>query len=271
MYMEDEIPPRPTKRRRVEQKERESDRFFEDVDFDSMSIPSDTYMGLQLLRQDFPLHGQMMPVLLLHQLYTIVKDRTEVDREIDSMKRRNEIRLFRLFSTGTEDYAAVFTEDYLDFIKGIRENVDSDKQQVLDSLVNKLLPQHCDIGISKVSLGEIVHSGSMRLSKEDCVTFLAQCGLFVVRDATGLWFSIPNISPLVHGIQNGRKEIQTMIRRKRYKEILQTELVKKPLRTSNLGIHYHMRDMIGAGLLQETKTTCGPLLRLVEVKNRLNE
>lgn len=52
------------------------------ADIHADDLPSDTEAGLQLLAQQFPLPGP--PVMLVSQLYTIVPDRTAVDRNLAS-------------------------------------------------------------------------------------------------------------------------------------------------------------------------------------------
>ena len=49
--------------------------------------------------------------------------------------------------------------------------------------------------------------------------------------------------------------------RKRYREASMKEVAKKRLRASELGIQWHVRDLIGRGLVMRVITTSGPLLR----------
>jgi hypothetical protein len=49
------------------------------------ALPSDVELGLQVLRTQFPEFRKSkvsVPVILLNQLYAIVSDRTQVDREL---------------------------------------------------------------------------------------------------------------------------------------------------------------------------------------------
>lgn len=41
-----------------------------------------TFANFLRLKTQFPLKDQMMPVMLMHQMYALVKDRTQVDREL---------------------------------------------------------------------------------------------------------------------------------------------------------------------------------------------
>lgn len=50
-----------------------------------VDLPSDVMLGLQVLRTQFPAFSKskmLVPVILKNQLYAIVNDRTQVDREV---------------------------------------------------------------------------------------------------------------------------------------------------------------------------------------------
>ena len=48
----------------------------------------------------------------------------------------------------------------------------------------------------------------------------------------------------------GRAMVQQMIKRSKYKEILQKELEGRKLGVSKLGMEYHIHDLIGAELVE---------------------
>lgn len=52
------------------------------------------------------------------------------------------------------------------------------------------------------------------------------------------------------------------VQRTKYKEALQSTLEKRRLRSSPLGVAFHLKDMVGADLVHATSTTSGPLIRL---------
>jgi hypothetical protein len=100
------------------------------------ALPSDVELGLQVLRTQFPEFRKSkvsVPVILMNQLYAIVSDRTQVDRELvrslipwasppaasclilslpqDQLKRKGEIRSFKVHLK-TNEFAVLFVEDY---------------------------------------------------------------------------------------------------------------------------------------------------------------
>lgn len=60
----------------------------------------------------------------------------------------------------------------------------------------------------------------------------------------------------------GRAEILSLLRRRRHPELLESELSKRKLQRSVLGVRWHVTDMLGAGLLLRIDTAVGPLLRV---------
>jgi hypothetical protein len=70
----------------------------DDTSLDADEIPDDAVVALQLLREQFPPSagaGGVYPVALVSQIYSLVPDRTAVDRQLDKAMRRQEVRLFR--------------------------------------------------------------------------------------------------------------------------------------------------------------------------------
>lgn len=55
-----------------------------------------------------------------------------------------------------------------------------------------------------------------------------------------------------------------MLRRRRYSEIPLRELEQKKLQASGLGVQFHIRDMVGRGLIKVLDTPAGKLVRLVK-------
>ena len=70
----------------------------DDSGLNADDIPDDAVVALHLLREQFPPSagaGGLHPVALVSQIYSLVPDRTAVDRQLDQAMRRQEVRLFR--------------------------------------------------------------------------------------------------------------------------------------------------------------------------------
>ncbi|KAJ0792461.1 putative non-specific serine/threonine protein kinase [Helianthus annuus] len=91
-------------------------------DVEDNLIFSDTMVALQMMRAQFPRIDKS-------QLYSSVKDRTQVDRELESLRREKVLRVFKL-NTGQDDHALMFMEDYLKQMKRAVKNMETKKQGV---------------------------------------------------------------------------------------------------------------------------------------------
>ncbi|KAF5482420.1 hypothetical protein F2P56_002993 [Juglans regia] len=187
---------------------------------------SDTLVALRMMRAQFP-HIEkvaIQPFVLRSQLYSSVKDRTQVDRELECLRREKVVRIFKL-NTGQDDHAVMFLDDYLN--------------------------QH-----TLLSLGGKVKDGHISL--------LINAGLFTRQliDPNMYWFAIPNIGSVLKGLSQGRKEVLSFLNRRRYKEMMLTSMEKKRLRFSPLDMRFHLRDLIGSGHLKTNQTSTGLVVQV---------
>ena len=60
----------------------------------------------------------------------------------------------------------------------------------------------------------------------------------------------------------GRKELISLLKRTKYKEMMMTSLQKKRLRFSSLDMRFHIRDLIGSGYLRTVQSPTGLLVQL---------
>jgi hypothetical protein len=63
------------------------------------------------------------------------------------------------------------------------------------------------------------------------------------------WYSIPGVSSFKIDFSKGQLAIVRLMRRLKYKEILQSELEKKRLSVTQLPIEYHVLYLIGCELI----------------------
>ncbi|KAG0239493.1 Serine/threonine-protein kinase 19 [Mortierella sp. GBA43] len=60
-------------------------------------------------------------VCMVHQLYSIIKDNTAVDRTLAHLIKENKVRKFFLGGTGSDEFAIMFTSDYVTQIQQAKE------------------------------------------------------------------------------------------------------------------------------------------------------
>ncbi|BDA45346.1 Serine/threonine-protein kinase 19 [Coccomyxa sp. Obi] len=240
----------------------------EEVDDDDFGeLPNDTLAAVLALRAQFPSgwSRDVPPLVLKSQIYSIVKDRTIVDRQLDELRLQNKLRLFKLL-TLHDGYAYLPTDDYQGIIaritqlqqeKGTAENV----LAALQWYQQRVLPSCTGIDISHADL--IWHlsrddrgSEAHERVTEAHISLLLHVGLLTRHSVPDRFlFAVPNAGPIVKGIIAGRKELLGMLTRRRHPEMFVKELEKKKLNSSPLGMRWHIRDLVGSGALMQTQTT----------------
>lgn len=255
---QDVAPQHPTSAPETEQQQHEEEDW---------NIPSDTTIALKMMHAQFPEIEKVSvaPFVLLSQLYSSVRDRTLVDRELEVMKQQMAIRVFKL-STGQDDYAIMFLNDYLEQVKAAKKRLEGKHTQrdvvVFDWFMNHVLLTHVDVGITQVNLESLLSKAGH--VQDNHISLLIKAGLLVrqLADDKSYWFAIPNVGFLLKSLAQGRREILSLLNRRQYKEMLLSALEKKKLRMSQLGMRFHIRDLLGSGHLCLSHTATGLLVRI---------
>lgn len=227
---------------------------------------SDTMVALQLMRGQFPKNEKVAirPFILQSQLYSSVKDRTQVDRDLESLKKEKVLRVFKL-STGQDDHAIMFMDDYLTQVDTAVKRLRSKNQQdiqVFNWFKSHVIESKLDVSIDHMELLSLLSFGGK--VKDTDITLLISGGLLTRQliDPNMYWFAIPNIGSILKGLSQGRKELLSLLNRRKYKEMLLAALEKKCLRLSPLDMRFHLRDLIGSGHLRTVQTPTGILVRV---------
>ncbi|KAG2323631.1 hypothetical protein Bca4012_059101 [Brassica carinata] len=228
---------------------------------------SDTSVALRIIRAQFPRIDQaasVPPFILQSQLYSSVSDRTQVDRELERLRRDKVVRVFKL-NTGQNDHAVVFLDDYLNQVDRIAQRMEDKKHN--DTEIFKWFKEHVLDSKLEPSIGH--HELCTLLSlggkvKDAHITLLINAGLLTRQliDPDMYWFTIPSIGKLWKALLQGRKELLSLLKRKRHKEMFLSELEKKRLRYSPLDMRFHIRDLIGSAHLKIFQTTSGLVVRV---------
>lgn len=233
-----------------EQKRRKCGTFGNSNDSD---LPADAKGALTLLRSQFPVEkfkSELPPIIMKHQIYAFISNRTEVDKQLNEMRRRGEIRLFKM--AGQDEQAVVFLDDYKKYVAKKSKN-----NSTVEHFITEVVSSCPDI-----SYGRDVLLKQYSL-KEENISELVQNGILTTRDIGCYWLSIPQVGEFVKTFVLGRKTILQCIRRTKYKEILQHDLEQRKFqKTVQLGILYHIYDLIGADLVSCVNTSTGKMLRL---------
>uniref|UniRef100_UPI00398E57C9 inactive serine/threonine-protein kinase 19-like isoform X2 n=1 Tax=Pristiophorus japonicus TaxID=55135 RepID=UPI00398E57C9 len=220
-------------------------------------VPNDTKSALIFLASLFPrklFDDSLPPIVLKHQLYSIVKDKTTVDRQLNEMKDLGDVRIFQ-FGFDTDVFGVVFSEDYKS--KVLAATATRESALTVQRFLETVLTSCTDIGFNE---DKMLKEFSFH---DQEITQLVNAGLLTVRDVGSWWLAIPGAGRFVKYFVKGRKAVLGMIRKAKYNEVLQSDLeTRKVTSAVKLGIQYHVHDIVGAELVKCIPTTTGTLLRL---------
>ncbi|KAF8038289.1 hypothetical protein BT93_B0977 [Corymbia citriodora subsp. variegata] len=216
---------------------------------------SDTLVALRMMRAQFP---------RIDKLYSSVVDRTQVDRELESLRRTKVLRIFKL-NTGQDDHAIMFLDDYLNQIERVvkrMEEKNGHDLEVFEWFKIHVIDTRLEPNISHQDLCSLLSLGGK--VKDDHISVLINGGVIIRQliDPSMYWFAIPNVGSILKGLSQGRKELLSLLSHRRYKEMMLAPLEKKRLRLSPLDIRFHLRDLIGSGHLKTVKTPSGLVVRV---------
>ncbi|CAN1245112.1 Serine/threonine-protein kinase 19 [Linum grandiflorum] len=234
--------------------------------FEDSLMFSDTSVALRIMRAQFPRIDKVStePFVLRSQLYSSVEDRTQVDRELETLKRENVLRIFKL-NTGQDDHAVMLLEDYLKQVERATKRLEETGKgdtEVFEWFRTHVIDCKLEPSIDHQELWSLLSNGGK--VKDAHISLLINAG-FLTRqliDPNRYWFTIPSIGVILKGISQGRKELLSLLNRRRYKEMMLALLEKKRLRMSPLDIRFHLRDLIGSGHLKTVSTPSGLVVRV---------
>lgn len=219
---------------------------------DSSSNVKAALDSLHLLFPREKFEMRLPPIILKHQLYSIISNKTEVDRHLNDLRNKGEIRFFHL-GAEDDDLCIVYAHEYKQYVKARDQN-----NSLVDLFLNSVLASCTDVSLNREFLAERFNI------KDDDITQLFRANLLTVRDVGSWWISIPGAGNFMKHYLKGRKAVLNTIRKAKYSEMLQTELESRQIRALKLGMAYHIHDIIGAELVECIETTSGKLLRAKE-------
>lgn len=221
--------------------------------------PADIRSTLEDLMTLFPrkLFNDSLPqIVLKHQLYSIHKDKTLVDKELNKLRERGELLMFQL-GFDAEAFGLIFASDYKAKVLAGEEGRPT--RATVEKFLEKVVSTCTDLSFSKDKmLREFLFTDSE-------ITQLVKSGVLTVRDAGSWWLSIPNSGKFTKYFIQGRKAVLNMVKKAKYSEVLKADLEERKT-TSLVKFHmkYHIHDIVGAELVESIPTTSGTLLRFVD-------
>ncbi|XP_058094577.1 uncharacterized protein LOC131240394 isoform X3 [Magnolia sinica] len=165
---------------------------------------SDTMIALQIMHAQFPNIEKVsiQPFVLRSQLYSSVQDRTQVDRELESLRKEKVLRIFKL-NTGQDDHAIMLMDDYLNQVGTAVKSMEAkyhDEISVFDWFKTHVIGSKLDTSIGHEELCALLSLGGE--VKDDHISLLINAGLLTRQliDSNMYWFAIPNIGFVLKGL-----------------------------------------------------------------------
>ena len=153
--------------------------------------------ALKYLRSMFPQSFDSLPVVIYqHQIYSLIKNKTKVDREIESLKSKNLIYIFKSESNkfSEDDLSICFVDDYNSYVKRVIANDFERIKKITSSFdenkVKCLIEKFLNVilkGIKELSISQIDLKTKFHLTEPE-ITVLIQTGLLTIKDMTTYWY-----------------------------------------------------------------------------------
>ncbi|XP_032826101.1 winged helix repair factor 1 isoform X1 [Petromyzon marinus] len=161
-------------------------------------VPNDTEAALRYLADLFPrklFEDRLPPIVLQHQLYSVLSDRTAADRQLNELREHGKVCVFAL-GVGEQTSAVVFRAD---FEERVRATV---RGRPWEAVAVRFLDEV--VGAAQgpaVSRARLLHDLSFR---DADITRLVNAGLLTVRDVGSWWLSIPGIGKFIKHLTRGQ-------------------------------------------------------------------
>eukprot|EP01126_Amoeba_proteus_P045523 TRINITY_DN50_c0_g1_i14.p1 TRINITY_DN50_c0_g1~~TRINITY_DN50_c0_g1_i14.p1 ORF type:complete len:159 (-),score=37.53 TRINITY_DN50_c0_g1_i14:303-779(-) len=156
-------------------------------------------------------------------------------------------------------------EDYNELFSKARNYLQTKKRstELLDAFHSKLILQFHETGIQKIILKEILGD----VMETNDISELVQLGFLIRKNLDFYLFSVPSAGKVLSTLKGCRKEIVGILKRQRFKEMLEDDLVKRKLKNTPFGVEFYLDDMIGLNFLSRKETPSGRLITLHPSRN----
>jgi len=193
----------------------------------NMIDTNDVEKGFKYLKNKFPsnIYKELPTIIYVNQLYSLIKSKTNVDRDLETLKTENKIILFPC-NTGLfeqSDVCICEKSEFIDYVKNIlksKENhqgiINIEKERIMfltDLFIHKILNDVLTLSISSSILKDFY-----QLDDRD-LTCLVQLGLLVLKDCDHFWISIPGIAQFKQDLMHARISFKSIIRKKKVFQI----------------------------------------------------
>lgn len=241
-------------------------------DDEDAPLLSDTEAAVACLLGECPPGALLLgsvPCALVHALYAVVHEATDVDRELERLRLSHTLRVLKLPAAGDERLL-VRAEDYA---RALRDSGGEHARRWAD-----VLPRCTGVSCHSRELATAL--GCTAAAQVSACEELGRAGFLVpaaqaVRAApdeappaadTWLW-GMPHAGRLLYALTSCRHAVLALLHKQKFHRALRqlverAPAVNKALRHARLDLRYLLRDLIGKRFVKRTDTAAGAVLEL---------
>ncbi|KAJ1978177.1 hypothetical protein H4R34_003304 [Dimargaris verticillata] len=227
------------------------------------SLPSRGYAGAvpSLLPYRKPirtskLQSCVVPAVTVHQLYSLVSNLTDVDREVDRLIQNGTLRKFRLGRVDSGDLVVMRTTDYLALTSHTLAKRHPDTYAKFERFIRDAIRP--GVIISRTDFLRACGLADTDLSA------LINAGFFINVDTSTLQFSIPGAGVFMGQLDKGRKEVRRIVGRAPSRETMEDNISSDRYRVLLFHPRFYILDLVGAGELERRHSPMGFVLRVTK-------
>ncbi|ETV76220.1 hypothetical protein, variant [Aphanomyces astaci] len=222
------------------------------------AVMDDTLAAIHVLLSRY--HAEFasvgLPSLVLwHQIYCLVDNRTAVDQSIQRMRTNGLILTLRISLPGPHATAIMLTSDYIAFM--LQYTKQHRATRIFAKVLRQLTKSPVVAATAFMDAVQALFRSRNRppppTSMLDLdLTHLVQRGFLVATtnlEVKQFYFSLPRLGMIITGVARARSALTSLLKRQPYKQMLEVDMRKKKLTCSCLSMDFHILDMAGAALV----------------------
>uniref|UniRef100_A0A6B2LIT1 Uncharacterized protein n=1 Tax=Arcella intermedia TaxID=1963864 RepID=A0A6B2LIT1_9EUKA len=174
---------------------------------------------------------------------------------MNELHQEGKIKLFKIVCQ-VDGYSLLMMRDYVNLVNQFKGH-EKECPAIYDAFLNSVIPNCREVIVENQMLGDLLG--------EECskhINILFKSGFLQKRDKSSCWFGVPGSAPIYEACEKASKNIISALKRTTFKEMLEKDLLEKKLRNKKLqlGVIFHIRDMLGNNIICRKATTSGTLI-----------
>lgn len=197
------------------------------------------------------------PIIWRHHLYALFSNHTKVDTDLNNLSNSNQIRIISITASSRNSDIIIQLEDLCNhFITEGKKNL------LFELFLNNVVKKYSK---TTYTIDELNRAGF----GEPAIRKFMNLGLLTAIDSSisSKQLSFPGLGLYVRVLLDGRKMLLNQIRKSKYSQMLQSELVNRSIARCNigdecLGIELHLYDIYGSNSVKIERLSYDVMVRI---------